>query len=83
MRGLFRGLIRHQNLFAWLELATDATGPMPRTTSPLEGGPNKAIKELLQTRRGMPEKHARKAVDWLLNTLTETPTDPWTEPSQV
>jgi hypothetical protein len=78
VRGLFRGLIRHQNLFAWLELATDATGPTPRTTSPLEGGPNKAIKELLRTHRGMPEKHARKAVDWLLNTLTETPTDPWT-----
>jgi hypothetical protein len=78
VRGLFRGLIRHQNLFVWLELATETTGPLPRTTSPLEGGPNKAIKELLRTHRGMPEKHATQAVNWLLTTLTETPTDPGT-----
>lgn len=48
-----------------------------RTTSPLEGGPNKAIKELLRAHRGMPEDHARRAVDWLLNSLTEHPRNPW------
>lgn len=78
-RGLYRSLIRHDNLFTWLH-----TGLQPndgtkthRTTSPLEGGPNKAIKDLLRAHRGLPETHARTAVDWLLNSLTEHPRDPW------
>ncbi len=34
VRGLFRGLIKHENLFAWLALAPDIDKPLPRTTSP-------------------------------------------------
>ena len=79
VRGLFRSLIGHENLFTFLDPAlTSATGHLlHRTTSPLEGGPNKAIKELLRTHRGMPEAHARTAVDWLLESATEHPRDPW------
>ena len=79
VRGLFRSLIGHENLFTFLDPAlTSATGQvLHRTTSPLEGGPNKAIKELLRTHRGMPEAHARTAVDWLLESATEHPRDPW------
>ena len=72
-RALFRGLIRHHQLFTWLTFDE----PRARTTSPLEGGPNKALKELLRVHRGLPEAHARRAVDWLLNSLTEHPHDPW------
>ncbi|MGG5173786.1 IS1249 family transposase [Pseudarthrobacter sp. J1763] len=79
-RGLYRQLIRNQNLFVWLDpdLKPADGSKIHRTTSPLEGGPNKAIKELLRTHRGLPPEHARTAVDWLLNSLTETPVDPWT-----
>lgn len=78
VRGLFRKLIANDNLFAWLELAPRPDQPLPRTTSPLEGGPNAAIKRLLRDHRGMPTPHARRAVDWLLDSLTATPRDPWT-----
>lgn len=79
VRGLFRQLITHQNLFAFLDPAlTQASSTrLHRTTSPLEGGPNKAIKELLRAHRGLPEAHARTAVDWLLESATEHPRDPW------
>lgn len=76
-RGLFRSLIRNQHLFTWLELAKDTDHIWPRTTSPLEGGPNRAIKDLLREHRGMPAPHARRAVDWMLDSLTETPRNPW------
>lgn len=78
-RGFYRTLIRHHNLFTWLNpaLAPGTGVKVDRTTSPLEGGPNKAIKELLRAHRGMPEDHARRAVDWLLNSLTEHPRNPW------
>lgn len=77
VRALFRSLIAHDNLFAWLELA-DGTPPLPRTTSALEGGANNAVKDLLRSHRGMPTPHARQAVSWLLNSLTAAPRDPWT-----
>lgn len=72
-RALFRGLIRRQELFSWLTF----TPPRARTTSPLEGGPNKAVKDLLRVHRGLPPDHVRRAVEWLLNSLTEFPHDPW------
>lgn len=72
-RALFRGLIRRQELFSWL----DFTPPRARTTSPLEGGPNKAIKDLLRIHRGLPPDHARRAVEWLLDSLSEHPHEPW------
>lgn len=77
-RGLFRRLITAGHLFTWIDPAiTDDTHPLQRTTSPLEGGPNKAIKDLFRTHRGLPAQHARKAAEWLLNSLTATPRDPW------
>lgn len=75
-RGLYRTLIRTNTLFTWLTL--DEPHQLPRTTSPLEGGPNKAVKDLLRAHRGLPEHHARRAVEWLLNSLSEFPHDPHT-----
>lgn len=51
-RALYRQLIRNQNLFVWLDpdLKPADGSKIHRTTSPLEGGPNKAIKDLLRTR---------------------------------
>ena len=74
VRTLFRGVIRDQALFTWLELEPVLR---PRTTSPLEGGPNKAVKDILRAHRGLPPHHAQRAMDWLLNSLTEHPYDPW------
>lgn len=73
-RNLFRRLLHRNELFTWL---TTSTNPQPRTTSPLEGGPNKAIKDLLRTHRGLPDHHARRAIEWLLNTMTQHPYQPW------
>lgn len=79
VQGLFRQLIRDQALFTWLNetFLEDDKPSVERTTSRLEGGPNAALKRLLRDHRGMPEDHARHAVDWLLNSLTEHPHDPW------
>lgn len=74
-RTLFRSLISRAELFGWLTINPDH--PSPRTTSPLEGGPNKAIKDLLRVHRGLPEDHARRAIEWLLNHWTEHPHQPW------
>lgn len=80
VQGLYRQLVRDESLFTWLDPAylTEGAPTVERATSRLEGGPNNAIKHLLRHHRGMPEDHARKAVDWLLNSLTEHPHDPWT-----
>jgi hypothetical protein len=79
-RGLFRGLLRKQHLFTWLDpdLAREDGTPLDRTTSPLEGGPNGAIKYLLRDHRGLSTTHARRAVEWLLDSLTTHPRHPWT-----
>lgn len=73
-RALFRGLLQRDELFTWL---TAQPAPQPRTTSPLEGGPNKAVKDLLRLHRGLPEHHARRSIEWLLNSWTEHPHQPW------
>lgn len=76
-RGLFRRLIRSEHLFTWIDpRLTDIDHPLARTTSPLEGGPNKALKDLFRTHRGMPAEHARRAAEWLLNSLTRQPRTP-------
>ncbi|MGW0018034.1 IS1249 family transposase [Rhodococcus sp. NPDC003382] len=78
-RGLFRRLIADNHLFTWIDPdLTDDAHPLQRTTSPLEGGPNKAIKDLFRTHRGLPVEHARRAAEWKLNSLTAEPRDPWT-----
>ncbi len=80
VQGLYRQLIRDKSLFTFLDerYLEDQQRTVERATSRLEGGPNSAIKHLLRHHRGMPDHHARKAVDWLLNSLTEHPHDPWT-----
>lgn len=40
VRLLYRSLIKRKQLFTWLEAGSEQN-PFPRTTSPLEGGPNK------------------------------------------
>ena len=74
-RSLLRGLLTREELFVWLTI--DQNHPRARTSSPLEGGPNKAIKDLLRHHRGLPEAHARRAIEWLLNSWTEFPHEPW------
>lgn len=73
-RALFRGLLRRNELFTWLTLDKPR---LPRTTSPLEGGPNKAIKDLLRVHRGLPQHHAKRGIEWLLNTWSQFPHEPW------
>ena len=59
----------------------------PRTTSPLEGGINAQLRDLLKRHRGMSEEHRRRAAEWFLtlhelplttalNTATPTPKKP-------
>lgn len=77
-RGLFRRLIKDEHLFTWIDpRLTDQDNPLDRTTSPLEGGPNKALKDLFRDHRGLPTEHARRAAEWKLNSLTANPRDPW------
>lgn len=81
-RSSMRKLIREDHLFTWLdpELQDRALteGPLARTTSSLEGGPNRALKELFRRHRGLPVEHARRAAEWKLDSLTSHPRDPWT-----
>ena len=68
-------LLRDEELFTWLR--TPAGTTIDRTTSPLEGGPNKAVKDFLRHHRGLREDRARRGVDWLLYSFTEHPQEPW------
>lgn len=79
VQGLYRLLIRDQSLFTFLDNAylNKKTRTVERTTSRLEGGPNRAVKDLLRHHKGLTGLHALQAVDWLLNSLTEQPYDPW------
>ncbi|MDL9935993.1 IS1249 family transposase [Gordonia sp. ABSL1-1] len=78
-RGMFRRLITGNQLFTWIDPAlTTEDHPLHRTTSPLEGGPNKALKDLFRAHRGLPTEHARRAAEWTLNSLTTHPHQPWT-----
>lgn len=55
-------------LFTWISYGN------PRTTSPLEGGINSQIREMLRRHRGMSEPHRRRAVEWFL-VLKQLPPD--------
>lgn len=74
--GFIKRLIIREQLFTWMTAAT-ADEVLPKTTSPLEGGMNTGIKELLRRHRGMTPHHAMIAIGWYLNTKTERPQDPW------
>lgn len=74
---LLAGLLRDEELFTWLHAAADGV-PIARSTSALEGGPNKAVKDFQRHHRGLSEDHSRRGVDWLLYRLTEHPKNPWT-----
>lgn len=74
-RGLIARVVRSGHLFTWLEHARDNES-IHRTTSPLEGGINAGIKDLLRTHRGLREDHARRAVDWYLYVRTLNPVPP-------
>ncbi len=65
---LIRKVTRDGVLFTWISYGN------PRTTSPLEGGINSRIRDLLRHHRGMSETHRRRAVEWFL-TLHETDLD--------
>lgn len=73
---LIHGLITGDKLFTWLT-AAQPNEALPKTTNPLEGGVNTAIKELLRQHRGLRAEHAITAVGWLLYFKTENPADPW------
>lgn len=79
-RSLYRALIRNHQLFLFTWIDPDLTTldqPLARTTSSLEGGPNRALKDLFRIHRGLPTEHARRAAEWKHNSLTATPAEPW------
>lgn len=57
---LIHGVIRNNTLFTYITYGN------PRTTSPLEGGINSQIREVLRRHRGMSEHHQKRAVEWFL-----------------
>ncbi len=65
---LLNGVIRNNTLFTY------TTYGNPRTTSPLEGGINSQIRDVLRRHRGLSEPHQKRAVEWFL-VLHEMPPD--------
>lgn len=65
---LVRGVVRKNLLFTYVVYGN------PRTTSPLEGGINAQLRDLLKRHRGMSEEHRRRAAEWFL-TLHEVTLD--------
>ncbi|PLS28829.1 transposase [Bifidobacterium parmae] len=58
-------LFREGKLFAFLEPSLTAGGPVARTTNRLEGGVNSPLKHVLLDHHGLPEKHMRRACEWV------------------
>ncbi|MEJ1090683.1 IS1249 family transposase [Microbacterium istanbulense] len=65
---LIRHVSRNETLFTWITYGN------PRTTSPLEGGINSQIRDVLRRHRGLSEQHQKRAVEWFL-ALHELPLD--------
>lgn len=63
---LIRSVTRNNTLFTYVTYGN------PHTTSPLEGGINSQIREVLRRHRGMSDAHQKRAVEWFL-TLHERP----------
>jgi len=75
-RGLISRIVKAGHLFTWLEHTTE-DHRFDRTTSPLEGGVNAGIKQVLRDHRGLTDRHAKRAIDWYLYQRTEAAQDPW------
>jgi hypothetical protein len=65
---LIQGVLRKGTLFTYISYGN------PRTTSPLEGGINSQIRNVLRSHRGMSEEHMKRAAEWFL-TLHELTLD--------
>ncbi|MGJ0204948.1 IS1249 family transposase [Leucobacter sp. GX0328] len=63
---LVQNVVRKDLLFTYVVYGN------PRTTSPLEGGVNALLRDVLKRHRGMNEEHRRRAAEWFL-TLQELP----------
>lgn len=70
-RTLFRDLIRRKELFCWL--TTDTT-PLPRTTSPLEGGPTRPSKTSYASTEACPKPTPDEPSTGSLTASPSTPT---------
>lgn len=57
---LVRNVVRKDLVFTYIIYGN------PRTTSPLEGGVNAQLRDLLKRHRGMSEEHRRRAAEWFL-----------------
>lgn len=57
---LVHGVVRRNVLFTYVTYGN------PRTTSPLEGGINSQIRDVLRRHRGLSEQHQKRAVEWFL-----------------
>lgn len=73
---LFHSLLKKEQLFQWLDQASEGE-VLPRTTSPLEGGINAGIKDQLRLHRGLTPEHSIALVRWHLYQHTENRKDPW------
>ena len=60
-------------LFAFLEPALAAGGPVARTTNRLEGGVNSVVKNVLRNHRGLSEEHMLRACEWVCYMKTAQP----------
>ena len=60
-------------LFAFLEPALAAGGPVARTTNRLEGGVNSVVKNVLRNHRGLSEEHMLRACEWVCYMKTAHP----------
>ena len=79
-------LVNAGTLFAYLDPALCAEGPMPATNNRIEGGVNSQLREVLRSHRGLTKLKRVKAVFWwcylhvecpktMADTLREMPTD--------
>ncbi|CAG7622156.1 hypothetical protein LEUCIP111803_02486 [Leucobacter soli] len=57
---LVQNIVRKDLIFTYVVYGN------PRTTSPLEGGVNAQLRDLLKRHRGMSEEHRRRAAEWFL-----------------
>lgn len=74
---LMERLTKNGHLFTYLHPELEDFG-IESTTNRIEGGVNTGLRYLLRGHRGMPPKHAKRAVEWWLHTHSENPAAPHT-----